>query len=83
VTLCASIVGITEGGLVDSTPIERAVEDTLIDSVAIEAVIGNAVGDTISDGRVMESGIVCVTVINAALQGSLPNGVVVKGARQS
>ena len=67
--------GIVEVGLAFRASIVSAAEDTLIDSVAMEVVTGDALEDTPAGSRVLECGIVCHIAINSALQGNIVDGL--------
>jgi len=79
-TQSVDVVDVLEGGRVDGILIERAALDVLIDSVAIEVVIGYGLVDTVPSDYIVEGRIVCGIAANSVITGRLVNEIIVDGA---
>jgi hypothetical protein len=82
-TLNVGVVDVLEGGRVDGILIERAALDVLIDSVAIEVVIGYGLVDTVPNDYIMEGRIVCGIAAGGVITGRLVNEITINGAWRS
>jgi hypothetical protein len=82
-TLSVGVVDVLEGGRADGILIERAALDVLIDSVAVEVVIGYGLIDTVPNDYIMEGRIVCGIAASSVITGRLVNEVIVDSAWRS
>jgi len=82
-TLSVGVVDVLEGGRADGILIECAALDVLIDSVAVEVVLGYGLVNTIPNDYIMEDRIVSGIAASSAITGRLVNEIIVDDAWQS